>query len=291
MAKRSPEAKAATARNTARKGKQAQAVKAKVAGQVHAMANEANAQLDNNVIQLQPGSANPITKPENNFDLSVHLSAAVNPITADNKPNLRTIVPTEAQLKAAEDFAAMGDIAFDAALSDFKKTVAEAQWKAHVLCVAVAMRIVQHGEEGVKLVQKLLDAADGVSQRFTMVRVNALQAWLLAYAPIVYNTDQKEYRLDKNRHRAESGKFGNRKAAWIKERVERPFFMFKPAPTLQEFNLLDAIQQQIDKAKRIEKMDKSARDSKYKKVELDGLASIEKALKLLEHKAEDEKAA
>lgn len=303
--KPSIENRARKAAETQRKGKAAAAVKASVKQGLDEMMNKANTDIDNgNVVTLKPaGTPKAEPKAENNFDLAVKLSAPVDERTSGNKPSERAIVPTDDQRLTVNQLVNSTDKDWLGSLSSLKTKVAEAQWLVHCYCVAFAVRIQKNpdtvlvkGVDDKTVLDTFLDAVGGLSGRYTMVRKEAVVAWLLNFSALSRD-DEGRFQIDRKRHRHFGGKFGNKPDEWTNERLARPFFMFKPAPALGEFSFLAKIAEAIKAAERIAKMDSDALHARYKVADLQGLEELKKAFGLIENKLhkqeeiEEEKAA
>ncbi len=263
MAKLSIETKARNA--GVAKAKKAAIAKAKLG------ATPANlALVANNVQALQ---AAPVASDA----IAVALSATIDDRFANNKPEDQQFNPTVAQREFVERVVNSADIT--ATLATLKTDVLNIQWGLACILVAVAIRLQKDGEAEMPNLFKLIDALEPLGKRFTVVRTNAIRAWLCKFAPVTYgknNEGKTTFNFSRERqHKA--GKFlANKPDAYVAERLAKPYWLVSPEKELGEFNFTAALDALIKRADNYAKLTPEDAQKQFKKLDLSGLEDAKK---------------
>lgn len=211
-----------------------------------------------------------VTK-EDGHDLSIPFSADYSEATKGNKPALRRFEPTEAQHVEVNRLADAKD--FNVVLEKLGRKVATIQWELAILCVALAVKLQRGDKDALILVNEFITKLQPLGKSYTVVRVNAIKAWLLKYAPVQWDQPSdgkaKEFIADGTKKRNAASGFARGFKKYVNVRLEEPYWLVEPERDLAEFSLIEQLEKLQKRVAKMAEMNPKDIAEKYKKGKFD----------------------
>ena len=254
MSKQSPQAKAAKARKEATAAAKKKAVETAFTEAVETTVAETPAKRGDD-------------------DVTLEFSSTYLEGTEGNKASLRRYTVSDEQITFIMQQANSNDYAVE--LAKLGRDLGNMQWKLALHCVVVAYRMQRDGKEALPFANEFFQAMTKLGTEYTMVRTNAIKAWLLDFAALEWDTKEKCFAFSgKNRskwHTAFS-KSDKGKKNFIVARMRVPFWVHEPEKEPVKFVLADYLTTALKRAENVAKAD----DSLYEKKDLEGLEDFRK---------------
>ena len=245
----------------------------------HAVAAEKKAKQDAAMLQM--------VADVDQHDLTIPLSANYLEGTEKDRPKKRRYMTTEDQISYITKAGQAKD--FSVILSSFERDAAKLQWQSACLCTAVAYRVQKDKKEAVDLANEFFKAVMPLGKSYTMIRTEAIKAWLLEFAALDWDkmpdgkTEGFVYSGKKHSKWASSfGRSEKGQRQFIIERMSQPYWLFTPEKEEGEieFILADKIESILKTAEKHIKRH-SERPEIYGKYDVEGIDKVKELLRTL----------
>lgn len=193
-------------------------------------------------------------------------------LTIASKVKLSTVkdngvyIATEDQRALVADLVNADTAGINKALTKFGDDLEHMSFRLSCFCVAMAARLQRDKGAAIDLVfgeGGFIAQLERLGENLSIVRINAIKAWLEKYAPVSLDEKTKSFLFDPAKHRKFSGKFANKFDDYVEERLNEPFFEFEREKAYSTYKFEDKLSSLVTGLLNIRKLGEDKKKAKF----------------------------
>lgn len=214
----------------------------------------------NNVLTLPARSAPEETGGNSKLvDVDVIGGMVLDPATKGNKTAGQLYKPEQVHFESVERLAKLPEPDFNAELQKLGTDLTTLQFRVALHMVVIAYKLQSTGESAMQTVHNFMDSLAMLGKGTSMIRTDAVKAWLLKYAAVSWGKPQgsegaNTLIFDKAKRSTFAGQFSNDRKDWMRVRLSKPFWILTPEPKFVEFSFAAKLAMLIKQADRYQAM-------------------------------------